>query len=45
VSTKAYNHFSQLRSIEDIFGLRHIGDAQQPQVHPFGSDVYTQPAG
>jgi phosphatidylinositol-3-phosphatase len=45
VSTKPYNHYSQLRSIEDVFGLKHIGDAQQPQVKSFGPDVYTRPAG
>jgi hypothetical protein len=41
VTTHPYNHFSQLRSFEDIFGLKHLGDAQQPQVHSFGPDVYT----
>jgi phosphatidylinositol-3-phosphatase len=41
VSTVGYNHYSLLRSIEDIFGLHHLGDAQQPQVVSFGPDVYT----
>jgi hypothetical protein len=41
VSTVDYNHYSALRSIEDLFGLSHLGDAQMPQVKPFGSDVYT----
>jgi phosphatidylinositol-3-phosphatase len=45
VSDHPYNHYSQLRSFEDLFGLKHIGDALQPQVHSFGPDVYTQPAG
>jgi phosphatidylinositol-3-phosphatase len=45
VSTKPYNHFSQLRSVEDIFGLKHIGDAQMTQVKSFGPDVYTRPQG
>jgi hypothetical protein len=45
VSQRPYNHYSQLRSIEDIFGLGHLGDAQQPQVHSFGRDVYTRPGG
>ena len=31
VSTVAYNHYSLLRSIEDIFGLPHLGDAAMPQ--------------
>jgi hypothetical protein len=45
VSNHPYNHFSMLRSVEDLFGLSHIGDAQMPQVHPFGADVYTNPLG
>lgn len=42
VSTVDYNHYSMLRSIEDIFGLSHLGDAAMPQVKPFGADVYTK---
>jgi hypothetical protein len=30
-----------LRTIEDIFGLAHLGDAAMPQVKPFGADVFT----
>ena len=45
VSNHAYNHYSQLRTVEDIFGLGHLGDAQQPQVNSFGSDVFTRPSG
>jgi hypothetical protein len=41
VSMVHYNHYSALRSIEDIFGLSHLGDASMPQVQAFGSDVYT----
>lgn len=41
VSAAPYNHYSTLRSIEDLFHLSHLGDAAQPQVHAFGSDVYT----
>jgi len=40
VSTVAYNHYSLLRSIEDIFGLPHLGDAAMPQVRSFGPDVF-----
>jgi hypothetical protein len=36
-----YNHYSLLRTIEDVFGLGHLGDAKQSQVQPFGPDVYT----
>jgi hypothetical protein len=42
VSTVDYNHYSLLRSVEDLFGLRHLGDAQQPGVVSFGPDVYTR---
>ena len=40
VSTVTYNHYSLLRSIEDIFGLPHLGDAAMPQVRSFGPDVF-----
>jgi hypothetical protein len=42
VSTVDYNHYSMLRTIEDIFGLSHLGDAAMPQVKPFGADVFTK---
>jgi hypothetical protein len=35
-----YNHYSLLRSIEDIFGLAHLGYAGQPGVTSFGSDIF-----
>ena len=35
----AYNHYSLLRSIEDNFGLPHLGYAGQPGLRPFGSKV------
>ena len=38
----AYNHYSMLRTIEDIFGLRHLGDAAMAQVKSFGPDVFTR---
>ncbi|HEY7947963.1 MAG TPA: alkaline phosphatase family protein [Acidimicrobiales bacterium] len=40
-----YNHFSMLRSIEDIFGLPHLGEAAAPGLASFGADVFTKPAG
>jgi phosphatidylinositol-3-phosphatase len=40
VSTVNYNHYSLLRTIEDIFGLPHLGDAAMPQVKSFGKDVF-----
>lgn len=41
VSSTAYNHYSLLRSVEDIFGLPHLGYAAAPQLRSFGSDVFT----
>jgi phosphatidylinositol-3-phosphatase len=43
VSRVKYNHYSMLRSFEDIFGLPHLGDAAMPKVKAFGPDVYTSP--
>jgi phosphatidylinositol-3-phosphatase len=40
VSTVPYNHYSLLRTIEDIFGLPYLGDAAMPQVRSFGADVF-----
>jgi phosphoesterase family protein len=55
VSTVFYNHYSWLRTMEDLFsvrhaspgldGLGHIGYAAQPGLAPFGSDVFTNPRG
>jgi hypothetical protein len=45
VSTEAYNHYSMLRSIEDIFGLDHLGFAAADGLTPFGTDVYDHPLG
>jgi hypothetical protein len=39
ISTVDYNHYSLLRTVEDIFGLPHLGDAAMPQVRSFGPDV------
>jgi hypothetical protein len=43
VSTTPYNHYSLLRSLEDIFGLGHLGYAAQSGLVAFGADVYTNP--
>jgi hypothetical protein len=40
VNDTPYNHYSLLRSIEDIFALPHLGFAAQPGLKPFGADVY-----
>jgi hypothetical protein len=42
VSSVAYNHYSLLRTIETIFGLSPLGYAGQPEVVPFGDDVFTK---
>ena len=55
VSTVYYNHYSWLRTMEDLFnvghtspgldGKGHIGYAAQPGLAPFGTDVFTNPNG
>jgi hypothetical protein len=55
VSTRFYNHYSWLRTMEDLFavagrspgldGQGHIGYAAQPGLAPFGRDVFTNPRG
>lgn len=42
VSSVPYNHYSLLRSVEDIFGLGHLGYAAQPGLRPFGAEVFTR---
>jgi len=41
VSDVPYNHYSLLRSIEDIFGLPYLGYAGMRGLASFGADVYT----
>jgi phosphatidylinositol-3-phosphatase len=41
LSTVPYNHYSLLRTIEDIFGVPHLGYAAEPDLQPFGADVFT----
>ncbi|HVO06798.1 MAG TPA: alkaline phosphatase family protein [Burkholderiaceae bacterium] len=41
-TTVSYNHYSLLRSVEDLFGLPHLGFAAQPGLQAFGADVYTR---
>jgi phosphatidylinositol-3-phosphatase len=43
VSKQPYNHYSLLRSIEDNFGLSHLGYAGQAGLQPFGPDVLNKP--
>lgn len=45
VSDVPYNHYSMLKSVEQIFGLSYLGYAGQPGLVPFGKDVYTRTGG
>ena len=40
VNDTPYNHYALLRSIEDAFGLEHLGYAARPGLRAFGDDVY-----
>ena len=42
VSMVPYNHYSFLRSVEDIFRLEHLGYAAQPGLASFGADLYSR---
>ena len=39
-STTPYNHYSLLASLEDIFGMPHLGYAATPDLNRFGLDIY-----
>jgi len=41
VSTTDYNHYSMLRSVEDLFGLPYLGYAGLSGQASFGTDVFT----
>jgi phosphatidylinositol-3-phosphatase len=41
VSLRSYNHYSYLRSMENLFGLPHLGYAAQTGLRPFGKDIYS----
>jgi hypothetical protein len=41
VSDHPYNHYALLRSLEDLYGLPHLGYAAQPGIESFGKDVFT----
>ena len=38
-STTPYNHYSLLRTTEDVFALAHLAEAGKPGVKPFSTDV------
>jgi hypothetical protein len=43
VSSTPYNHYSLMRTVEDFFGLSHLGYAGAPRLQTFGTDVFTAP--
>jgi hypothetical protein len=43
VSNTPYNHYSMLKSVEDLFHLSHLGYAGRAGLVGFGADVYTNP--
>jgi hypothetical protein len=42
VSNVDYNHYGLLRSIEDWFGLPHLGYAGQKGLRTFGPDIFNR---
>jgi hypothetical protein len=44
-SQEAYNHFSLLRTIEDLFSLKHLGYAGLPAVKSFEPELFTASKG
>jgi len=40
INDTPYNHYSLLRSLEDLWHLDYLGYAGQPGLKPFGKDVY-----
>jgi hypothetical protein len=45
VNDTPYNHYSLLRSTEDMFGLAHLGYAAQVGLNPFAEDVFNASGG
>lgn len=43
VNSTPYNHYSLLRTIEDLFDLGHLGYAGQAGLSAFGPDVFNAP--
>jgi hypothetical protein len=42
---EAFNHFSLLRTVENLFGLSHLGYAALPKVEAFGASVFNAGGG
>jgi phosphatidylinositol-3-phosphatase len=45
VNATPYNHYSLLRTIEDVFGVAHLGYAGVDGLKPFGADVFNATGG
>ncbi|MGH7815112.1 MAG: alkaline phosphatase family protein [Candidatus Binataceae bacterium] len=45
VDATPYNHYSLLKSVEQLFGLHYLGFANQKGLKAFGPDVYDAAAG
>jgi phosphatidylinositol-3-phosphatase len=45
VSQTPYNHYTMLGSVENLFGLAHLGYAALPGETYFGSDIFNQSCG
>ncbi len=45
VSETAYNHYSMLGSVENLFGLAHLGYAALPGETFFGADIFNHACG
>jgi phosphatidylinositol-3-phosphatase len=41
VSTVPANHYSLLRTVEDLFGLSHLGYAAEPDLQSLGDDIFS----
>jgi hypothetical protein len=44
VSEQPYNHYALLRTVEALFGLPYLGYAAEPDLKPFGADVFSAAA-
>lgn len=42
VSSLPYDHYALLRTVEDIYGLGHLGYAGEPDLHSFGADIFSR---
>ena len=43
ISDIPYNHYSLLRSLEDMYGVGHLGYAAQEGLRTFGGDIFIHP--